>query len=510
MNADIRPTGLDLAREPTFRLGEADVHPSTREVVAGERRELLEPRVMQVLVALARKRGDVVSREELVQSCWSGRIVGDDAINRCIGQLRRLARGFGGFGVDTVARVGYRLTAAQTDPAPPFSSKPSIAVMPFANLSDDPEQAYFTDGMVEEIVGALSRFRSIFVISMSPSGGLAETGASPREAARELGVSYLLEGSVRRAVDRVRITINLIDAHDGARIWSDRLEDTLEDVFALQDRVALRVACAVDTSIWGPDVERASPRMTNNTSAYDLYLRAHPLFLTFQKPEILQTIDLLDRAIALDPDFAMALSQNGVCHRLVLDNGWTDDPDAFRQRGLTLAERALKVGGDNPRVLSQVAASLPGLEGRLDRALVLIDRAIQADPASAFIWLISGTLRLRNGEAELAAQHLETAMRLDPISRMAGVLRMYLATARVQQGRFEDALALYQTTASRLAASHAILAAVCGHLGQPVLAREALSQFALAHGAIEDVARVWFRRPEHRKLFLDGIALSQG
>ncbi|HEY3799528.1 MAG TPA: TIR domain-containing protein [Caulobacteraceae bacterium] len=390
-------------------------------------------------------------------------------------------------------------------------SKPSIGVLPFANLSNDPEQDYFVDGMVEEIVAALSRYKSIFVAAAGSSLIHKGEAIGPREAARELGVRYLLEGSVRKAGGRVRIAVHLTDARDGAQIWSQRLDDTLEDVFALQDRVALQIAGALEATMEERDLRLMSPRPPGNASSYDLYLRAIRPFRAYRKAEMLSAIELLDRAIEVDPTFAAAMSQSGVCHRQVVEHGWCDDPESYRRRGLELVERALSLAGSDARVLAQAAVGLAGLEGSLDRSMLLIDRAIALNPASSFVWLVSGALQLRKGEPDLAADHLERAMRLDPISELNGSYRMYLAAARFQQGRFDDALALFQTTTSRLPVSYAVLAALHGHRGETSLGQAALKKFdGLDAGSIERLADIWFRRPEHRKLLEDGIALAQG
>ncbi len=342
------------------------------------------------------------------------------------------------------------------------AARASVAVMPFANLSDDPEQAYFAEGMVEEVVSVLARFKSIFVIAAGSSMVIRGRAAAPQEAARQLGVRYILEGSVRRAAGRVRIALHLVEAATGAEGWSDRLEDTLEDVFALQDRVAQRVAGQIENQVMDADREKATTRPTANLTSYDHYLRANSLFRISRKDEMLQAIEHLDQAIALDPQYAVAHSQSAICHRQVVDHLWTNDPDGARRRGLALAERALALGSDDPAVLAQVAASLPGLEGRLERATALIDRAITLNRDSPFGWLISGSVRLRCGEPDLAAEHLETAMRLDPISSQNAFVRMYLASARFQQKRFEEALGLFQTTTLRLPVSYLTLAALHG------------------------------------------------
>jgi len=394
---------------------------------------------------------------------------------------------------------------------PQSQSKPSIAVVPFANLSNDPEQDYFVDGVVEEIVNALARFKSIFVISAGDTLVSDGKALSPQDAARELGVRYVLEGSVRKAGGRVRIVVHLVDASNGAEIWADRLDDTMEDVFALQDRVAARVAGVIESAMQDMEEVKATARPTTNMSSYDLYLRSLPLFRLSRKAEMLAAIELLDQAIALDPNFAVAMSQSCVCLRQVIDHGWCDDPDVVRRRALDLAERALQLAGEDAKVLAQVAAGLPGLEGRLDRAVALMNRALALNPASGFVWLVSGSIQIKNGQPDLAAEHLETAMRLDPISSMNAFARMYLASARFQQGRLDEALALFMTTSMRLPVSYAVLAALHGHRGEIGQAREALAQLrSLSSGAIEEFARIWFPRPEHRKLFLDGIALAEG
>ena len=415
--------------------------------------------------------------------------------------------------IATLAGVAKAATpvAPVVEALPEGLVKPSIAVMPFANLSNDPEQDYFVDGVVEEIVSALSRFKSIFVISAGDSLVSEGKAISPQDAARLLGVRYVLEGSVRKSGGRVRITVHLVDASNGAEIWADRLDDTMEDVFALQDRVAARVAGVIENTVQDVDTEKAAKRPTANMGSYDLYLRSMPLFRLSRKAEMLTSIDLLDQAIALDPQFAGAMSQSCVCHRQVIDHGWSENPDEVRRRGLDLAERALRLAGEDARVLAQIAVSLPGLEGRLDRAVVLMDRAIALNPASPFVFMASGSLRLKCGDPDLAAEHLETAMRLDPISTQNAFVRMYLATARFQQERFDEALALFRTTAMRLPISHAVLAALHGHLGQTGEAQEALAQFnGQSIGTIEEAARIWFPRPRERKLFLDGIALAEG
>ena len=395
---------------------------------------------------------------------------------------------------------------------PALPLKPSIAVMPFANLSNDPEQAYFTEGMVEEIVASLARFKSLFVVAAGANLLASGKLVSPQDAARQLGVRYLLKGSVRKALGRIRITVHLIEAESGIAIWTATLADTMDDIFALQDRVAEHVAGVLETAVQDQDIVKTAHRPTANMSSYDLYLRSMQLFRLSRKDDMQASIDLLDRAIELDPTYAIALSQSCVCHRQMIDHGWADDIERYRRRGLELAERALAVAGTDTRVLSQVAASLPGLEGGFDRANRLVERAIALNPSSSFVWLISGSIHVRNGQPDMAAEHLETSMRLDPISSSANAYsRMYLASARFQQGRFDEALALFETTSLRLPVSYIILASIYGYRGKREHAQEALSHFkSLSEGSVDDFAKIFFWRPQYRKLLMDGIALAEG
>lgn len=405
------------------------------------------------------------------------------------------------------------LTAEQappTAPDPKLFAKPSVAVVPFANLSNDPEQSYFVEGVVEEIVASIARYRSLNVIAASDSTVYRGERVTPQDAARRLGVSFLLEGSVRKAGARVRIILHLIDAASGAEVWADRLDDSLDDIFALQDRVAERVAGVIENRVLDASEQKASARPTDNVGSYDLFLRALPLFRLSRRAEMLQAIELLGRAVALDPAFALALSQSAICHRQVVDHDWADDVEGCRRHGLALAERSLSLSRDDSKVLAQVAAALPGLEGSCDRALALLEQAAALSPASSFVQLVSGSVQLRNGEPDLAAAHLETAIRLDPISSMNAFARMYLASARFQQERFAEALALFRTTTLRLPVSYAVLAALHGHLGQAAQARGALAELeSLEAGDIEKFARIWFPRARYRELLLDGVARAE-
>jgi adenylate cyclase len=410
-------------------------------------------------------------------------------------------------------------TAAPTAGAPlPLPSKPSVAVMPFANLSGDPEQDYFADGMVEEIVAGLTRYRSIFVIASSSTFSFKGTTVSPQEVARQLGVRYLLQGSVRKAGGRVRIAVNLIDAADGAQIWADRFEDTVDDVFVLQDRVALSVAGVIEPAVKQAETRRALLRPTDSLGGYDLYLHALVHYRTQERDSTLRALDMLDRAIALDPAYGSALALAASCRSRLAARGWTDDASADRDRGVVLARQALLVGGDDPDVLVRAASVLSQDSG--EDVSSLFDRAVALNPGSASARLLIGDHHLRAGNADLAAEHIEASMRLDPFSPSRPVQLGMLGTALFFQGRGAQAVAALREAALLIPNNpyiQILLTACYAQSGDEELAAQSLRRFrsllppeAPTTDAIQAQIKRNFRNPEQRRRLLDGIAAAEG
>ena len=485
MSAELPPSAVDLAREADFQLGSLAVRPSRRELVAGAERSILEPRVMQVLVALARRAGDVVSRDELIASCWDGRIVGDDAINACVAKVRRVGERSAAYRIETIPRVGYRLIgtrAALVASAPAPSGKPSIAVLPFANLSGDPDQDFFADGMVEEISTALTKFRSLFVVAGGSGLSLKGQGLTPQEAGRRLGVRYLLDGAVRRAADRVRISVTLIDARDGVQLWAERFDGAMTDIFALQDEVALRAAAKIVPQVYREEVRRAQAKPLADLDAYDFFLRAR-VVSAHTREAVQQALPLYERCLELDPSNARALAGCAECLAMEVALGSADE-DRLRALARQRIQAALGFAPDDAEVLAVTAVALMNLQEDPSTARALADQALAVNPGYVLGWLVSGWLRAFT-EPDIAVEHFEHCFRLDPLSgRSAGTLTG-LGIARMRQRRIEDAMALFNQSAQLspgYPTNYGMLAVCHALLGQFAEAREAVARLEVTSG----------------------------
>lgn len=416
-----------------------------------------------------------------------------------------------------VASLGDLIAAvprpAVGTPALALPSKPSIAVMPFANISGDPDQEYFADGMVVEIVTALSCINSLFVIASGSTLSFKGKGLDPQQAARSLGVRYVLEGSVRKSGSRVRISVQLIDSTDGTQIWARRFDGVLDDLFELQDEVALSVAGVIEPSILEAEVQRIANRPTESLGAYDLWLRSLGPGRSYERDGVLRATELLDRAIAMEPTFAPALASGARCRYLIDLYGWSKDLEANKDTGIDLLHRALKSAGDNAYVLSMMAGVTATLGQDSRAGLILAARAIEVNPGSAYAWMISGSIRTFLGDCDVALEHLARCLRLDPFGPDRAPTNSHMSMAAFQLRDFDHAVEL-ATSCLQLAdhpTAYACLAASHAHLGQADAAMDALNRFrALASRPIETFARSFFLAPASLKLFLDGIALAEG
>jgi TolB-like protein len=304
-----------------------------------------------------------------------------------------------------VYRVRDAKAAARASAPPmlPLPDKPSIAVLPFANISGDPEQEYFVDGMVEEIITALSRIRWLFVIARNSTFTYKGQAVDVKQVGRELGVRYVLEGSVRKGGNRVRITGQLIDAATGTHLWADRFDGLIEDVFELQDKVASSVAGVIEPALQAAETARSAGRPTADLTAYDLYLRADAMVLSAAR-QIPEALRLMEQAIERDPRYGPALARAAVCcARLVVD-GRSENPEADALKGADFARRALEVAGDDPVILANAAQALANFGEDIGAMMALVDRALALNPSFARGWHISGAVRLWAGEPDVAIE----------------------------------------------------------------------------------------------------------
>jgi TolB-like protein len=324
-------------------------------------------------------------------------------------------------------------------PALPLPDKPSIAVMPFQNLSADSMQEYFADGMVEDIIAALSRVRWLFVIARNSSFTYKGRAVDVKQVARELGVRYVLEGSVRKAANRVRIAGQLIDGSSGAHLWAERFEGALEDIFDLQDQVTASVVGAIAPRLQQAEIERAKRKPTESLDAYDYYLRGMASFYQWTSEGISEALQAFYRVIKLDPDFAAAHGMAAWCYGVRKSYCWMADRAQEIAETARLARRAVELGSDDAAALSAGGYALAYVVGNLDDGIAFIDRALVLNPNLAAAWYHSGVARNWLGEPDLAIERLARAMRLSPLDPLIGWMQVATAHAHVFAGRYDMA-----------------------------------------------------------------------
>jgi TolB-like protein/class 3 adenylate cyclase len=393
----------------------------------------------------------------------------------------------------------------------PLPDKPSIAVLPFANMSGDPEQEYFADGMVEEIITALSRIRWLFVIARNSSFTYKGQAIDVKQVGRDLGVRYVLEGSVRKAGQRVRIAAQLIDATTGTHLWADRFDGSLEDVFELQDKIALSVAGIIEPTLQAAEMRRSAGRPTTDLSAYDLYLRALAALYPITKDQTFEALGLLEQAIAIDRHYGPALSWAAMCHLRLVEDGWAEEPETSRSKGIDLARQALQAGENDPRVLAQAAYVLAQSGEDIGAMIGLVDRALALNPSYAQGWFLSGVLRSFAGQHDLAIEHAENSLRLSPREPVGTPLSL-MGGAYFFKRQFDEAvskllLAIQDDPGFPL--PHRTLAACYAHMGRLDEAHDIVARLRTITPLVIPSELPW-RNPEDRELLLSGLRLAVG
>jgi TolB-like protein/Tfp pilus assembly protein PilF len=479
----------------------------------------IHPRALAILCALAEAKGEIVSKDELMTRLWPGRVVEEGNLHVHVSGLRKSLDGHGHSFVVTVPGRGYRLAglvglpsgqpAGGLSPAPlSLPDKPSIAVLPFQNMSGDPEQEYFADGMVEEIITALSRIRWLFVIARNSSFTYKGQAVDVKRVGRELGVRYVVEGSVRKSGNRVRITAQLIDTESGAHLWADHFDGSLEDVLDLQDQVAISVAGVIEPTLRAAEIRRAVERPRPDPTAYDLYLRAVGASGTWEQKDYVEALDQLNQAIQQDATYAPALALSALSYMALYNNGWIDDPEATRQKAISLARRAVRYAGDDAEALGRAAYVLARGED-IDVATALIDRSLRVNPSFAQGWLWSGWLRLWAGSPDVAIDHIERALRLDPRDPKGGALLpkgiAHFFARRLEQARTMLSLSLQQHP--DWVPTNRFLAACYAHLGELDEAKTTIERLRALTPVVLPKADHW-RDPAQREFFLSGLRLA--
>lgn len=343
----------------------------------------------------------------------------------------------------TVPVRAYRSSAKPARPAAPATPiKPSIAVLAFQNMTGDPEQEYFVDGMVDDIITALSRSKWLFVIARDSSFTYKGRIVDIKQVGRELGVRYVLEGSVRKAGSRVRISGQLIDSSTGGHLWADRFEGALEDVFALQDRITASVVGAIAPKLQQAEIDRSKRKPTDSLDAYDYYLRGLALMhtgLRGSRQDVSEALRLFSRAAEIDGEFAAAYGMAAWCHVVRNNYGWASNTLETVAEVGRLARKAIALGRDDAVALYTGGFALAQIVGNLQIGAANIDRALALDPNSAAAWHLSGWVRLYLGDPETAVAHMARAMRLDPLGPMEIGMINGTAAAHFLAGRYDEA-----------------------------------------------------------------------
>jgi adenylate cyclase len=381
----------------------------------------------------------------------------------------------------TAASAASAASVAPAEGALPLPDKPSLAVLPFDNMSGDPEQAYFADGLAEDLITGLSRVSWLFVIARNSSFAFRGEKLDVRSIGERLGVRYLVEGSVRRAGQRLRLTVQLIEAATGNHLWADRYDGSLEDVFDFQDQTVARLVGAIEPKLLATEIARARRQRPDNLDAFDLFLQALPKLGAMSTQGIAEAIELLDRAIGLSPDYAQALAHAAMCRTLRLILGHSADAGRDFREADELSRRALDNDPTDAIALRTVAFNAPLLKRDFRAALDLVDRSLAINPNEAMSWSTRGWINAWMGETETAVTEFENALRLSPLDPLWGsTVTLGMASALCWGGRLEEALPLARKAVQERpdwSTALRILVAVLWLSGQHAEAREAARRY---------------------------------
>jgi TolB-like protein len=504
-----------------------------RELKRGSELIAIGPKVFDLLLFLVRNREQVVTRDDLLQAVWGGRIVSEstltshiNAVRKAIGDTgkeQRLVRTVSRRGLRFVGRIEQQelpasipvtapdIAGEKLTPALALPESPSIAVLPFRNLGGNVEQDYFADGIVEDIITALSRLRWLFVIAHNSSFTYKGRTVDEKQVGRELGVRYVVEGSVRQSENRIRITGQLVDAAAGTHLWADRFEGRLDDIFELQDQITTSIVGAIASQLERAEIERARRKPTGNLSAYDNYLRAMPHLHRGTREAIDVALPLFYKAMELDPEFASAHAMAAWCHFWRKINGWMTDRPQEIAEGVRLARLAVELGKDDAVALTRGGHAFAHLAGDVDGGIALVDKALVLNPNLAAAWFLGGFLRTVRGDPDAAIEFLTRAMRFSPLDPEMFRMQAGMALSHLFAGRFDAASSwaeqsfreapTFLAVVAIIAASHAL----AGRTEQARMAIEHLRKLDPTFRISGLEGWIPIRRPEHLARFTTGL-----
>ena len=521
-----------------FVFGGCLVDPDRREVTRGGQSIQITPKVFDLLLLLLTERDRVVSRERLLATVWNGKLVSESTLASHINAARK-AIGDNGTEqrlIRTVARKGFRFIADAVEIAAAIPSevargmltspeaaaaadlalpdRPSIAALPFVNLCNDDDGDYFADGIVEDIILALSRNRWLFVIARNSSFTYKGRAVDVRQVGRELGVRYVLEGSIRKAGSKVRITGQLVDATNGAHLWGERFDGTYEDIFELQDQFAASVVGAVAPQLEFAEIARSRQKPTDRLDAYDYYLRGLARFHQATKPAIDEALRHFYKSIEIDPEFASAYGMAAGCYYWLKMNRWLKDRVADGIEAARLSSQAVRLGKNDAIALTRGGHAWPHFGGDLETCRSYVDRALALNPSLSTAWYLAGYQRLSMGEHDDAIVHFLRAMRLSPLDPETFQMWTGIAMSHMYSGRYDEALVCLEKASReepdilRVAAFRAAANALAGNMTK---ARQAMDDVrrldpTLRVSVLDDWLLV--RRPQDFARAADGLRLA--
>jgi TolB-like protein/Tfp pilus assembly protein PilF len=508
--------------------GDCALDPNRRELKRASDAVSIGPQVFDLLLFVVENRARVVSKDDLLEAVWGGRIVSESTITSHI-NAARTAIGDSGHEqkfIRTIARKGFRFvgTVSEGGASPPselesfapsrqlpLPDKPSIAALPFVNMSGDTEQEYFADGMVEDIITALSHIRWLFVIARNSSFAYKGRQIDVTQIGRDLGVRYVLEGSVRKAANRVRITGQLVDAETGGHLWAERYEGALDDVFDLQDRITENVVSAIAQELERAEIARAKRKPTESLDAYDYFLRGMSRFHAGGQENFDRALANFRKAIELDPEYASAYGMAAWSLFWRRLNGWSTDLKQDTVEGAKLARAAVDLGKNDAVALTRGGHALAHFARDLDTGIDFLDKALVLNPNLAAAWFLGGFLRIWRGEPEEAIKRFEHAMRLSPLDTEMFRMQMGVGMAHLMARRFAEACAWAEKSirdVPTFAMSAAVVASSCAHAGREGEARRAMADVRRLDPTLRlATLDAWlpFRRPEDLALLADGL-----